>query len=265
MKTFRLAALLFVFTSFAFPNPSPKTGAAPRAPQDPNSASGASKVVYVSDFELDVIPRRARRNLPAGSSAAIAPNEASDSTPAAPRTTLNSAPGDPSGKTSRSPASSKAADPDADDGPSNRAAALLSAMSINLVRALEKAGYTVRRVRGGETKPNAGLRIRGVFAESDELNRIRRLLVGSDSTTPKMLLYVGVDNLARPEQPLYELAKPPSNDGKHGPVITVTSYSPVARFEMDKNPADDDLKKIAAEIVADLNALVNSNPTLASQ
>jgi hypothetical protein len=262
MKAFRLAALLFVFTSFAFPNPSPKTAAAPRAPQDPNSASSASKVVYVSDFELDVIPRRTRRNMPAGSSAAIAPNEASDSAPGAPR---SSAPSDPSSRASRSPATSKAADPDADDGPSNRAAALLSAMSINLVRALEKAGYTVRRVRGRETKPNAGLRIRGVFAESDELNRIRRLLVGSDSTTPKMLLYVGVDNLARPEQPLYELAKPPSNDGKHGPVITVTSYSPVARFEMDKNPADDDLKKIAAEIVADLNALLSANPTLAAQ
>jgi hypothetical protein len=80
-----------------------------------------------------------------------------------------------------------------------------------------------------------------------------------------MLVYVGVDDLARPEQPLYELAKPPSNDGKHGPVITVTSYSPVARFEMDKNPSDDDIKKITRDIVADLNALLRANPTLAWQ
>jgi hypothetical protein len=262
MKIFRFAPLLFVF---AFLNPGPKTSADPRAPQDPNSSSGASKVVYVSDFELDVVPRRARRNMPAGSAAAIAPSEPSDSALTAPRPASSSAPGDPSSKTSPSPSTSKVADPDADDGPSNRAAALLSAMSINLVRILEKAGYTVRRVHGGEAPPHTGLRIRGVFAETDEQNRIRRLLVGGDSTTPKMLLYVGVDNLARPEQPLYELAKPPSSDGKHGPVITVTSYSPVARFEMDKNAADDDIKKIATEIVADLNALVNSNPTLASQ
>lgn len=80
-----------------------------------------------------------------------------------------------------------------------------------------------------------------------------------------MLLYVGVDDLARPEQPLYELAKPPSNDGKHGPVITVTSYSPVARFEMDKNPSDEDIKKVATDIVAELNALLHANPTLVSQ
>jgi hypothetical protein len=265
MKVSGLALLAFLFGSFAFFYPSTRTDVVPHASQDPNLSSGTSKLVYVSDFELDVVPRRARRGAPPGSPVAIAPSEPSDTAPSTPRAATGSTPGDPSTKSSGSPASSKALDLDPDDGPSNRAAALLSAMSINLVKILEKAGYTVRRVRGGETVPHAGLRIRGVFAEPDEQNRIRRLLVGSDSTAPKMLLYVGVDNLARPDQPLYELAKPPSNDTKHGPVITVTSYSPVARFEMDKSPADDDLKKIATEIVADLNALLNSNPTLASQ
>jgi hypothetical protein len=138
-------------------------------------------------------------------------------------------------------------------------------MSENLLRTLGKAGYRVHRLRPGEALPQAGLRIRGVFAEPDEGNRTRRLLVGSDSTAPKMLLYVGVDDLARPEQPLYELAKPPSNDGKHGPVITVTSYSPVARFEMDKNPSDEDIKKVVTDIVADLSALLHANHTLVSQ
>jgi hypothetical protein len=266
MKVFCLALLALLFVSSTFSNPSTNTGAVPHMSQDPNPSSGASKLVYVSDFELDVVPRRARRGTAPGSPVAIATSEPSDTAPAAPRTASSSVPGDPSGKSSGgSPASSKSPDLDPEDGPSNRAAALLSAMSSNLVKILEKAGYTVRRVRAGETVPHSGLRIRGVFAEPDEQNRIRRLLVGSDSTSPKMLLYVGVDNLARPEQPLYELAKPPSNDAKHGPVITVTSYSPVARFEMDKNPADDDLKKIATEIVADLNALLNSNPALASQ
>ena len=78
-----------------------------------------------------------------------------------------------------------------------------------------------------------------------------------------MLLYVGVSNLARPEQPLYELANPPSNDGRHGPVITVTSYAPVARFEMDRDPADEDLKRIASQIAAALTALLNANPMAA--
>ena len=265
MKVSGLALLAFLFGSFAFSDPGTKAHAVPHASQDSNSSSGTSKLVYVSDFELDVVARRARRGTQPGSPVTIAPSEPSDVAPSAPRAASGSVPADPSSKSPSSPASSKALDPEPDDGPSNRAAALLSAMSTNLVKILEKAGYTVRRVHGGETVPHAGLRIRGVFAEPDEQNRIRRLLVGSDSTAPKMLLYVGVDNLARPEQPLYELAKPPSNDAKHGPVITVTSYSPVARFEMDKSPSDDDLKKIATEIVADLNALLNSNPSLASQ
>src|SRR5438046_1602615 len=94
--------------------------------------------------------------------------------------------------------------------------------------------------------------------------RVRRLLVGSDPLTPKMLLYVGVNNLSRPQQPLYELANPPSNDAKHGPVITVTSYSPAVRFEMDRNSADADFKKIASEIAADLSALLIANPMMAT-
>ena len=133
------------------------------------------------------------------------------------------------------------------------------------MKTLEKAGYTVRRLRPGDARPATGLRIRGVFAEADEQNRVRRLLVGSDSVTPKMLLYVGVNNLARPEQPLYELASPPSNDSRHGPVITLTSYSPAARFEMSKNATEEDFKKIASEIAADLSALLNANPLTVAQ
>jgi len=39
----------------------------------------------------------------------------------------------------------------------------------------------------------------------------------------------------------------------------------VARFEMDKNPSDEDIKKVATDIVAELNALLHANPTLVSQ
>lgn len=89
--------------------------------------------------------------------------------------------------------------------------------------------------------------------------------MGSDVTADKMLLYVGVNNLARPEQPLYELAKPPADDTGHGPVITITSYLPAARFEMNKSPADEEFKRVASEIVADLNGLLNANPLSTGQ
>ena len=138
-------------------------------------------------------------------------------------------------------------------------------MSDALVRALNQAGYNAGRLPAGNLLPKEGLRIRGVFAEADEKNRARRLLVGGDPVSPNMLLFVGVNNLARPEQPLYELAIPPIPDSRHGPVITVTSYAPAARFELSREPSEEELKKIAAQIAADLTALLNANPLLSAQ
>jgi hypothetical protein len=266
MKIFRPVGLFLTAISIALPSSKvPNTSLARHVMQDPNAPATGSKIVYVSDFELDVERRRAEKNSSRGTTADAAPDEASRAAPTAARASSNSTPTVSSSKTSPPPASARPADSQTDDTASERANALVTAMSENLLRTLGKAGYTVRRVRAGEALPQAGLRIRGVFAEADEQNRIRRLLVGSDSPTPKMLLYVGVDDLARPEQPLYELVKPPSNDGRHGPVITVTSFSPVARFEMDKDPSDDDFKKVTGDIVADLEALLRANPTLVSQ
>jgi hypothetical protein len=138
-------------------------------------------------------------------------------------------------------------------------------MAEKLVSALEEAGYKVQRLRAGDPLPAAGIRLRGVFAEADDQNRVRRLLIGSDATAAKMLLYVGVNNLAQPEQPLYELANPPANESGHGPLITITSYAPAARFEMSKSPMDEDFKKITSQIVADLNGLLNANPLSTGQ
>ena len=257
MKVFCQVPLLLLLTSLSAPHLSLrplKATAASSAMQDPNAPPSRSKIVCVSDFDLDVVRRSAEKSPPAGTSPVIPASATSDSTPSG-----------SSNKTPRSPGSARPTDSQPEDSPTDRANALVNALSENLVRSLEKVGYAVRRLRKGEAPPPAGLRIRGVFAEPDEQNRIRRLLVGSDSTTPKMLLYVGVDDLARPEQPLYELAKPPNNDARHGPVTTVTSFSPVARFEMDKNPSDDDLKKITGDIVTGLSALLRANPTAVSQ
>ena len=132
-------------------------------------------------------------------------------------------------------------------------------MSENLIKALTEAGYRPHRLQVGSSLPNLGLRIRGVFAETDEKNRARRLLVGGEPVSPNMLLFVGVNNLARPEQPLYELANPPAPDPRHGPVITVTSYAPASRFELSRDPSEEELQKIARRIVADLTALLNAN------
>ena len=268
MKLFRLVLLFLLFAPIANPVPSgsaAKTPVAWRVTQGSNANPGNSKVVYVKDFELEVARRSTDKNSPSGSASDPASGEPAGAASSVPRPPLIPATAGPSSKTSGSPAITPPADSRAENTPAVRANALVNAVSESLVKALEKAGYIVHRQRAGEAPPQVGLRIRGVFAEPDEQNRIRRLVVGGDSTTPKMLLYVGVDDLARPEQPLYELANPASSDGKRGSVITVTSFSPVARFEMTKNPGDDDIQKITTDLVRDLNSLLNANAMGASQ
>ena len=268
MKYFRLVLLLIFFAPNAKLIPSESaTGAAatPHVPQDSNANPGNSKVVYVKDFELEVVRRGMDKSSATGTASDPASSEPGGTASNASRGPSSSPTSNSSAKPASSSAMAQPADSRGENSAAIRANALVNAMSENLVKALEKAGYTVHRQRAGEAAPQAGLRIRGVFAEPDEQNRIRRVVVGGDSTTPKMLLYVGVDDLTRPEQPLYEVAKPPNNDAIHGPVITVTSFSPVVRFELNKNLSDDDLKKIAGDIVADLNELLRANPTVASQ
>jgi uncharacterized protein DUF4410 len=167
--------------------------------------------------------------------------------------TASSAPASTTSRTTATP------DSPSEETPADRANALVNAMSENLIRALTQAGYHARRLPAGASLPKVGLRIRGVFAEADEKNRARRLLVGGEAVTPNMLLFVGVNNLARQEQPLYELAHPPANDPRHGPVITVTSYTPATRFELSRDPSGEELQKIASQIATNLTALVNAN------
>lgn len=254
----RLVPLLLLIASFVLASPGPNRAVPSPYPQTAYISPAPAPVVYLSDFELDVFRGRGERRSPPRTS----PSTAAGSTPAtAPVAQRSTSPG----TSSKKPAPARTADAQSDDYPAERANELVNAMSENLLSALEKAGYKVQRLRGGGPRPEKGLRIRGVFAEADERNRARRLLFGSDSPAPNMLLYVGVNNLTKPEQPLYEFANPPSNDSRYGPVITVTSYSPAARFELSKDPTDEDLKKIAAQIAADLTALLNANPMMIAQ
>jgi hypothetical protein len=251
-----LLACCVMFSSYLWPASSPPGS---REPRTENANPADLPLVYVSDFDLDILRGGVVKTSPPRNSSSATSGTRVKVPPASPPTT---APGNPPPSSPDKPAPPAAtARPEPKEDPAvQEANELVTAMAENLVSALEKAGYTVQRLHAGAALPKVGLRIRGVFAEPDEQNRIRRLLVGNGSTSPNILLYVGVNNLAQPEQPLYELANPPSNDGKHGPVITVTSYSPAVRFELARNPSDEELKKIAAQIAADLTGLVNANP-----
>ena len=201
-------------------------------PQTVAPAPDKSKIVYVSDFELDAVN---------------ADGKLEKSVPAIP------------------PSTAPQLDPKREQGPVEQAGRLVDFMSTTLVKELEKAGYTAHRLRPGETRPTDGIRISGIFGEPDEQNRLRRAVIGTITGDGKMSLFVGIGNLARPDQALYEGADPTSSENKAGTAITVSAYAPVAKFEIEKNTTEKAVKDTAEGIVADLTALLTANVVALTQ
>jgi len=77
---------------------------------------------------------------------------------------------------------------------------------------------------------------------------------------------VGINNLAHSPQPLYEMVPPNTPgfpvDSRFGPLITITSYGPVAGFDLVRQPTAEDLRDFAENLVPKLSALVAANPAL---
>lgn len=149
------------------------------------------------------------------------------------------------------------------DQPFDQARRLVDFFTLTLVRTLQKKG--LQAVHSSGRNALAGAQLRGVFAEPDLQNRIRRAILGGGSPSARFLLYVGVFNLAREEQPLYRLADEQPTGSDYGPIITLNNYIPLAKYELDKNPTEEDVQKICNQIAASLLALLESNPNAFSR
>ena len=248
-------SLLIATSGFALLPPGPAQLAPySRALRIANAPANYALSVYVSDFDLDVLQRKPAPKPPA---TRTSPTSKPGSTSRAP----SGLPRKGASPVSEAASSQSAETSDAskEETPTDQANTLVKAVSENIIRALTQAGFDARRLAANAPLPKSGMRIRGVFAEADEQNRSRRLLVGGEPVGPNIILYVGVNNLKGPEQPLYTLADPPTKDPRHGPVITVTSYAPAARYELSRDPSGEELQKVSRKIAADLGALVSAN------
>jgi hypothetical protein len=209
----------------------PKAAATAPQQQAAEPSADKSRIVYVSDFELDV-PNSAEKGV------------AEKSVP------------------SSAQATAAQSDAKKEDGPTEQANKLVEFMSTTLVKELQKAGYTAQRMRPNDARPDEGIQVKGVFTEPDAENHLRRAVIGSGPSVGKMTLFVGIGNLARPDQALYavvDLKNIENSENKPGAIITVSAYAPVAKFEMPKNVTEKAVKDTAAAIVADLTLLLNTN------
>lgn len=228
--TFFCALTLAVISAAS---PHRANSAASQQPIAPPALDKSKIVVYVSDFELQAAPRFLPSSAPANSSSAQRPQNANANPSASP------------------------------NSPQQQARILIDLLSANIVVSLQQQGYQPTRL--SSARPSSGVLLRGVFAESDELNHIRRALLGSGSPSPRFLVIVAAQNLAKPEQAFYQIVDPKTpgispDETRFGPVITVTSYAPAAKYDLSKEPTLDDIKRLASQIAAGLSALIQANP-----
>jgi hypothetical protein len=264
----------------------PAAAAVPRAAQSPSGDTFPNKsiTIYVADFDLD-FARVAGMPPPPGNPTsrpvAPAPNgttnsggSGSSAVPSPPQTQASAAASAGSRTTSSdgvrpdaahndTPADGSRADgtkPEViqEDSPRAQAARLIDLTSRTLVKVLEQQGYTVRRMRGIAAQPDRGIIIHGVFAQLDETKTLRRMVMGGAVTTPNMLVYVGIGNLAKPEQTMYTIVAPPTADNV-GPAISLSVYAPIGRYEVEREPSEESVKLFATGVAADLTRLLNAN------
>lgn len=272
LASFLAIVVLFVVPGIAAP---PCLAAHPQTTSD-DSFPNKSITVYVADFDLQFAHTpnssgaSSNRNLsgpvnPPPSSATSSAGQGSPASGTAPANSLAAADSEKSDgqkaelRTDTQTAENQKGEAPGDESPRARAAKLVDLTATTLVKVLEQEGYSVRRLRGNASLPSSGVVLRGVFAQVDENFALRRAVMGGLETGQKLLLFVGVGNLARPEQALYDVvsAQPADNIG---PLISISVYAPVGRYELDRDPSEEVLRRTASHITGDLTDLLNANP-----
>jgi hypothetical protein len=185
-----------------------------------------AEVVYVTDFELDAGNIKAEpRVLPA---------------PPVPPGPLGRVLPKPPGGTKE---------------PAVRARELVDLMAASLVKELTKAGLTARRLAAGEPRPARGWLVRGVFAQVDEGDRMRRAVIGFGAGKTQLQVAVAVDQLAAgAPKPFYEIDMR-ADSGKMpgaGPMIVFAPAVAGARVAISGDDLERSVKQAAAKIAADV-------------
>jgi hypothetical protein len=136
------------------------------------------------------------------------------------------------------------------DDPARKAAKLVEVMSSTLVEKFADKGVDARRVVTGAPLPGNGWLIRGVFTEIDEGSRLKRATIGFGSGATDMEVYVTVSDLAKnPDAPFLVFGTEKDPGKIPGAVVTMNPYVAAAKFVMEKNASEKDVKKTAARIV----------------
>ena len=136
--------------------------------------------------------------------------------------------------------------------PATRARQIVDTMAESLVQRLNAKGLHAVRLRNADGNlPREGWLMQGIFTEVDEGNRLKRAGIGFAKGATSMDLQVGISDLAssdpRAAFAIFGTVKEP---GKvPGAVVTMNPYVAAAKFVLQKNATERDIKRTAEQIV----------------
>lgn len=134
--------------------------------------------------------------------------------------------------------------------PAQKAKQLVELMSDSLVKGFSAKGIDARRCIPGTPLPSDGWLIRGVFTEIDQGKRVVRATIGFGAGATEMELSVSVSDLAgNPDAPFIIFGTEKDPNRMPGAVVTMNPYVAAAKFVMQKNASEKDVKKTAAAVV----------------
>ena len=122
-------------------------------------------------------------------------------------------------------------------------------MAESLTQALRTKGMTAERLRD-QNLPREGWLVQGFFTEVDEGNRLKRAGIGFGKGATSMDLQIAISDLAgsdpRAAFAVFGTVQEPTRIP--GALVTMNPYVAAAKFVLQKNASERDIKKTAEQI-----------------
>jgi hypothetical protein len=143
-----------------------------------------------------------------------------------------------------------------------KARKMIDLMSNSVVNDLKNLGYGSRRLSSKERLPETGMLVRGLFANVDEGNRLRRAAIGFGAGQTDLQVIVSVSNLGRGNlEPFYDINTGAQRGKLPGAIITLNPYVAAAKFVLAGKDMKKGITKTASKIASAVDKEIQTTAT----
>ena len=126
---------------------------------------------------------------------------------------------------------------------------IIDLMSSQLVQDLVGHGIDARRLGPSDPFPQEGWLVRGVFVNVEQGNRLRRAVIGFGAGQSDLQVAVSVSNLRQgAPEPMYEIDSEKGSGKMPGAAITLNPYVAAAKFLLAGRDLDKSVRHAASDI-----------------